>query len=132
MFPTRRGMTRRDVIDMRKVLAAAVLIPLAVVIVMFAVANRGIVTVTFDPFSSANPAFALTMPMFILIFVLVGIGVLVGGIAAWLKQHKWRVRARRAEAEARELRARLDAQRLQRSVPARLDTVPPIAVPPAA
>src|SRR3970040_2416408 len=106
MFPTRGGMKRRDVIDMRKVLVAAVLIPLAVVIVMFAVANRGIVTVTFDPFSTTNPAFALTMPMFILIFVLVAIGVLVGGIAAWLKQHKWRVRARRAEAEARELRAR--------------------------
>ena len=49
------------------------------------------------------------MPLFVLIFVLVAVGVVVGGIAAWLKQHKWRVRARRAEAEARELRARLDA-----------------------
>ena len=117
---------------MRKFLAAAVLIPLAIIIVMFAVANRGIVTVTFDPFSSANPAFALKMPLFIFIFVLLGIGVLVGGIAAWLKQHKWRVRARRAEAEARELRARLAAQHAQRALPARLDMVPPIAVPPAA
>jgi uncharacterized integral membrane protein len=117
---------------MRKVVTAAVLIPLAIIIVMFAVANREIVTVTFDPFSSANPAFALKMPLFIVIFVLVAIGVLVGGVAAWLKQHKWRMRARRAEAEARELRARLDAQRTQRSVPARLDTVPPIAIPPAA
>ena len=132
MFRTRRGMTRRDAIPMRKIVTAAVLIPLAIIIAMFAVANRGIVTVTFDPFSTTNPAFALTMPMFILIFVLVGIGVLVGGIAAWLKQHKWRVRARRAEAEARELRARLDTQRLHRSVPARLDTAPPIAIPPAA
>jgi uncharacterized integral membrane protein len=117
---------------MRKFLAAAILIPLAIVIVMFAVANREIVTVTFDPFSSANPAFALKMPLFVFIFVLVAIGVLVGGVAAWLKQHKWRVRARRAEAEARELRARLEAQRGQRSVPARLDTAPPVAVPPAA
>jgi uncharacterized integral membrane protein len=117
---------------MRKVVTAAILIPLAIIIVMFAVANREIVTVSFDPFSSASPAFALKMPLFIFIFVLVAIGVLVGGVAAWLKQHKWRVRARRAEAEARELRARLDAQRAQRSVPARLDTVPPIAIPPAA
>ncbi len=58
------------------------------------------------------------MPLFILIFVLVGLGALIGGVAAWLKQHKWRVRARRAEAEARELRNRLDAERPARSVPA--------------
>ena len=51
------------------------------------------------------------MPLFMLIFVLVGVGVVVGGIAAWLRQHKWRMRARRAEAEARDLRARLDAER---------------------
>jgi hypothetical protein len=117
---------------MRKFLAAIVLIPLALVIVMFAVANREIVTVSFDPFDTAHPAFSTKTPLFILIFVLVGLGVLVGGIAAWLKQHKWRMRARRAEAESRELRARLGAQRNQRGVPAKLEPVAPIAIPPAA
>ena len=58
------------------------------------------------------------MPLFILIFVLVGLGVLVGGIAAWLRQHKWRVRARRAEAEARDLRARARRASARRAVPA--------------
>jgi hypothetical protein len=71
------------------------------------------------------------MPLFILIFVLVGLGVVVGGVAAWLKQHKWRARARRAEAEARDLRARLDAGGPKRNVPATIET-PPFAVPPAA
>jgi uncharacterized integral membrane protein len=117
---------------MRKFLTAVVLVPLAIVIAMFAVANREMVTVTFDPFSSANPAFTLKMPLFVLVFVLVGIGVLVGGFAAWLKQHKWRMRARRAEAEARDLRARLDAEYAQRAVPALRDRPPPIAIPPAA
>ena len=117
---------------MRKFLTAIVLVPLAIIIVMFAVANREIITVSFDPFDAAQPAFALKMPLFILIFALVGVGVLIGGIAAWLKQHKWRARARRAEADARELRARLDAQRSQRGVPAKLDPAPPIAIPPAA
>ena len=77
---------------MRKFVAIAVLVPLAIVIVMFAVANREIITVSFDPFDSAHPALALKMPLFMLIFVLVAVGVVVGGIAAWLKQHKWRVR----------------------------------------
>ena len=116
---------------MRKFVAFAILAPLTIVIVMFAVANREVIAVSFDPFDTAQPAFALKMPLFMLIFALVCVGVVVGGIAAWLKQHKWRMRARRAEAEARDLRARLDAEQPRRSVPA-LEASPPFAVPPAA
>ena len=116
---------------MRKIVTAFVLVPLAIIIVMFAVANREIITVSFDPFDSAHPALALKMPLFILIFVLVAVGVVVGGIAAWLKQHKWRMRARRAEAEARDLRLRLDSGEPRRNLPAVMDT-PPFVVPPAA
>jgi uncharacterized integral membrane protein len=115
---------------MRKLVAYAILIPLAIIIVMFAVANREIITVSFDPFDTARPAFALKMPLFMLIFVLVGVGVVVGGIAAWLKQHKWRARARRAEAEARDLRARLDTEQPRRNLPA--EASPTFLVPPAA
>lgn len=116
---------------MRKFLTFAVLTPVAIVIVMFAVANREIVTVSFDPFDSANPAYAMRMPLFVLVFVLVGLGVLIGGIAAWLRQHKWRVRARRAEADIHRLRTELDAQRSMVAPPPR-DAPPPLAVPPAA
>jgi uncharacterized integral membrane protein len=115
---------------MRKFVALVILVPLAVIIVMFAVANREIITVSFDPFDTVNPAFALKMPLFMLIFVLVALGVVAGGIAAWLRQHKWRTRARRAEAEARDLRARLDAEEPRRNVPA--EPPPPFLVPPAA
>ena len=117
---------------MRKFVVLAILVPLAIVIVMSAVANREIIAVSFDPFDTAHPAFALKMPLFVLIFALVGTGVLVGGIAAWLKQHKWRMRAWRAEAEARDLRARLDTEQSRRNVPAALDASPPFIVPPAA
>src|SRR5262245_17620326 len=115
---------------MRKFITAAIVVPLVVVIIAFAVANRQIVTISFDPFDATRPALALTAPLFILIFVLVGLGVLIGGAAAWFKQHKWRALARRADAEARELRARLDASQPKR-LPAATDT-PPLAVPPAA
>ena len=117
---------------MRKFVAIAILVPLAIVIEMFAVANREIITVSFDPFDSAHPALALRMPLFVLIFVLVAVGVVVGGIAAWLKQHKWRMRARRAEAEARDLRVRLDSGEPRRNLPAVVDAPPPFIVPPAA
>ena len=103
---------------MRKFLAVAVLVPFAVIIVIFAVANREIVTISLDPLNPLHPAYALKLPLFVLIFVLVAFGVVVGGFAAWLRQHRWRVRARRAEAEARELRARLDAEPPRANVPA--------------
>src|SRR4051794_41868934 len=90
---------------MRKFVAIAVLVPLAIVIVMFAVANREIITVSFDPFDSAHPALALKMPLFMLIFVLVAVGVVAGGIAAWLRQHKWRMRARGGGSRGRGPRA---------------------------
>jgi uncharacterized integral membrane protein len=115
---------------MRKLVTFVVLIPLAVVIVMFAVANRAPVAVSFDPFNPAQPALTLQMPMFLLAFALVGLGVLVGGMAAWLRQHRWRLRARRAEAEARDLRTRLDAAGPPKRLPSA--HAPPIAVPPAA
>src|SRR4051812_50110776 len=112
---------------MRKFLALAVLAPLAIVIVMFAVANRETITVSFDPFDSAHPALALKMPLFVLIFVLVAVGVVVGGIAAWLRQHKWRTRARRAEAEARDLRPRLGSGETRGDLPPGVDN-PPLGV----
>lgn len=116
---------------MRKFLIAVVLIPLVIVIVAFALANRQIVTVSFDPFDTVNSVFVVRMPLFLTVFVLVGLGVLIGGVAAWIRQYKWRARARRAEAELRELRARADADLAKRIVPTTIQT-PPFAVPPAA
>ena len=117
---------------MRKFLAIAVLIPLAVIIVIFAVTNREIVTVALDPFNPGRPAYALRLPLFALIFVLVAFGVMVGGFASWLRQSAWRRRARRAEAEVRDLRARLDAEQPRPSVPMVTERAPPFIVPPAA
>jgi len=48
----------------RKIIAAIILVPLAVVIIAFAVANRQIATVSLDPFSAEHPAASLTLPLF--------------------------------------------------------------------
>lgn len=109
----------------RKIVTVILVAPLAAVIIAFAVANRQLVTVSFDPFSTANPAYAATLPLFVLIFVLVIFGVVVGGAAAWLRQSKWRRAARQAEAEVRALHQELAALR------ARLADTPPLAPDPA-
>src|SRR5882672_3616621 len=116
----------------RKVVSGAILVPLGLVIVALAVANRGMVTVSFDPFSATDPAFALRVPLFVLVFILVIAGVIIGGVAAWLRQHKWRRNARRLAAELR--RTQDDAERLRRQLAAR-EAPPPRALslrPPAA
>ena len=92
----------------RNVVAALILVPLAVIIIAFAVANRQIVTVSLDPFSAEHPAASLTLPLFALIIVLLIVGVVIGGLAAWLRQAKWRRTARLLEREVGELRAEID------------------------
>ena len=95
----------------RKIVTAIVVVPLAAVIVAFAVANRQTVTVSFDPFSSAAPAYAATLPLFAILFAVLILGVLIGGIAAWLRQGKWRRSARRLDGEVRALHQEMDAVR---------------------
>src|SRR5438552_5939526 len=89
----------------RKLITALILVPLAIVLIAFAVANRQTVIVSFDPSNETRPALAFPLPMFVLMLALATAGVIIGGAAAWLRQGKWRSRARRFEAEARRLRA---------------------------
>ena len=62
-------------------------------VVLFAVANREIVTVSLDPFDPAQPALAVRMPLFVLIFVFLILGVLLGGFIADLTRRHAEVAA---------------------------------------
>jgi len=92
---------------MRKFFMAMVLIPLGLILVVFAVANRHLVTVSFDPFNSSDPSVAVTLPLFVVIIVVAIAGVLAGGLATWIRQRRWRRAARQHEAAARQARAQL-------------------------
>ena len=92
---------------MRKFFTALVLIPLGLIFVVFAVANRHFVTVSFDPFNSTDPSVAVALPLFVVIIVVAIVGVLAGGIATWFRQRHWRRAARQHEADARQARAQL-------------------------
>jgi uncharacterized integral membrane protein len=96
---------------LRKFVAAVILIPLAVVIIAFAVANRQIVTVSLDPFSSQHPATSLNVPLFVLVIGLLIAGVLIGGVASWLRHGHLRRTARHFERDIRELRSELASLR---------------------
>ncbi len=76
------------------------LIPIAVLLIVLAVANRHMVTLSLDPFSPNSPAYSVTAPLFWFLFAAIALGVLLGGIAAWAKQGKWRREARVKRREA--------------------------------
>jgi uncharacterized integral membrane protein len=101
----------------RKIVSAIILVPLLFLIVGFAVANRQLVRISFDPFDQSHPAASVTLPLFIMLFVFVIVGVLVGGIASWMRQGPWRRAARRLDAEVRALHTELETMRRQPSPP---------------
>ena len=92
---------------MRKFFSALLLIPLGLFFVIFAVANRHLVTVSFDPFNSTYPTVGVTLPLFVVIIVVAILGVVAGGTATWFRQRHWRRSARRHEADARAARSQL-------------------------
>ena len=92
---------------LRKILNVLVVLPLAIVFIIFALANRHAVTLSFDPFDSNDAALGVALPLFVLIIAFVMLGVIVGGVATWVGQRRWRRAARLHEAAARNARAQL-------------------------
>jgi uncharacterized integral membrane protein len=122
---------------MRKTIRLLILVPLALLIVVFAVANRQTVVFTLDPLGSTDPnsPLAFAMPLFVLAIILVIVGVLIGGVATWLRQGKWRKSARQLDRDVRALRAEVETlrQRLaaETAKPPQSST-PKVALPPPA
>jgi uncharacterized integral membrane protein len=90
---------------MRKFFTALIAIPLGLILIVFAVANRHFVTVSFDPFNSADPSVAIRLPLFVVIILVAILGVVAGGSATWFRQRRWRRAARQHEADARAARS---------------------------
>ena len=111
---------------MIRFLKALILLPVAILIVLLAVANRAPVTLSLDPFSQEAPEFAFQLPLFAVIFAAVMLGVLVGGTASWLAQGKNRKTRRQLRREARQLR--YETERLKAQSPAST-TLPATIVP---
>jgi uncharacterized integral membrane protein len=102
----------------RKIVAAVILIPLAALIIAFAVANREFVTLSFDPISAEHPAASVTMPLFALIIITLILGVVIGGVAGWLRHGGWRRTARQLEREVARLQAEIEAHKRAAGAPA--------------
>ena len=58
----------------------------ALVLIVFAVANRHSVTVAFDPISPGDPILAVSVPLWIVVFIAIFLGLIAGWMAAWVNQ----------------------------------------------
>jgi uncharacterized integral membrane protein len=83
-------------------------VPLLVLAIGFAIANRRFVELSFDPFSQDAPYASIAMPLWLLFFIGMIAGVLLGWAGCWFAQAKWRKRVREQDATIRTLSAERD------------------------
>ncbi|MBX9741027.1 MAG: LapA family protein [Beijerinckiaceae bacterium] len=98
---------------MKSFLKWLILAPVALVLLVFAIANREPVRVVLDPLSSGPPDFQIVAPLFIVLFLTAMLGVLAGGVATWLAQGRHRRAARHAKSDVERLRGECDRLRAQ-------------------
>ena len=87
-------------------------LPAAIVTIALAVANRHSVMFSLDPTTTvdANPALSFAIPLWILTFGLFFLGLIIGGIASWASQHRYRSEARRKRREANHWHSKADEE----------------------
>jgi hypothetical protein len=92
----------------RKIALGFIVVPLGVVLIALAVVNRKPVQLVLDPFGALNPTIAIQAPLFLLLLGTFAFGLIVGGIATWFSQGKWRRMAREETRQARDWRRQAD------------------------
>ena len=78
------------------------LLPLIVLFVAFAIANRHIVTLSLDP-----TPISIRAPLYSFVLAGIFVGLLVGGLIAWLRAGRWRSQLRDEQRSVRRLESEL-------------------------
>ena len=86
--------------------ARLVFIPVAVIVVIFAVMNRGPATVSLWPLP-----YDIVVPLFVAVLGALAAGALLGGGVVWFGIVKWRFKARAGQRRTRALERELAAAR---------------------
>ncbi|MBI1867476.1 MAG: DUF1049 domain-containing protein [Methylocystis sp.] len=99
---------------MRSVLRIVVFVPLGLLLLFFAMANRGQVRIALDPLPGGDvsgPGF--DAPLFLVVLASVALGVVAGSVSSWFKHRRHRRAAKEARAAAKQARAEADQLREQ-------------------
>lgn len=85
---------------LRKLVFLFVALPVAIILILLSVANRHSVQMSLDPFNSVDPAVAFSLPFFVFLFLALMLGMIIGSVATWIKQGRFRKAARREHTDA--------------------------------
>ena len=83
-------------------------LPVAIIVISFAVANRQWTRLSLDPFSSTSPFLTIEMPLWALFIFGVFIGLIMGWAMCWFAQGKHRKLARERRSEITRLQGELE------------------------
>jgi uncharacterized integral membrane protein len=108
-----------------RIIRLVVILPAVAVLAAIGLANTQDVRLALDPFRPGDPALSLVLPFYVWLLAALILGVLIGGLASWGTQARWRRSARRSEAEMQRWKA--EADRLGRE--RQLDTARQLASP---
>jgi len=76
---------------LRNLLKFIIIAPLVVIFLSFDMANREKVLISFDPFNSGDfPLPKVELPLFVVLIGTLMFGVLLGGVATWMRQGRHR------------------------------------------
>jgi uncharacterized integral membrane protein len=95
----------------RRIVGWVVLVPLCLVMIVFALANTQPVQLYFNPLGPRVPTDTPGVPLFLVLFAVLLIGVLMGGIATWFAQAPHRRDERVYKRETERLNREVNAMR---------------------
>ncbi|MEX3011222.1 LapA family protein [Hoeflea sp. TYP-13] len=95
----------------RKLINFIILVPVAIVLIVLSVANRNFVTLALNPFDPGDSVLSVSAPFFVFLFIALMIGMVVGSLATWFKQGRYRKQARKEAKEAVRWHTEADRQR---------------------
>jgi hypothetical protein len=92
----------------RKLILGLVIVPLGVLLIALAVVNRKPAELILDPFGGTEPSLSFSAPFFLFLLGAFALGLVVGGLATWFKQGKWRKTARAQRRETDQWHTKAD------------------------
>ncbi|MGJ8528571.1 lipopolysaccharide assembly protein LapA domain-containing protein [Maritalea sp.] len=96
----------------KRVVMWFVLVPFGVLMAVFALANRHTVQIGIDPISPLTPFWGpVELPLFVVIYICLILGVLLGGIGGWFSQGKHRKGERKLQRDLNKIQKEVEAEK---------------------
>ncbi len=111
---------------LKRIVSLLIAFPLGAVLVAIAVSNRQPVSLILDPFRPENPALSIELPFYAYLLGALLVGVIIGGLATWMGQRRWRQTARAQRQRAARWQA--EADRLARERESNASTASDLAI----